>query len=265
MTHLERALTQLNEMEALATADSPVHRISARSKLLVTLLYLVTVLSFSLHALAGILLFALYPIVGSAMSGISYSRILVKSLYVLPLIAIIGLFNPLLHTEPLLSGPFVLSAGWVEFISITLRGVLAVQAVVLLISTTGFHRVCRAMQGLGLPSFLAAQILFVYRYISVLAEEALSMDRARRSRSYGRRHYSLREWGTFAGQLLQRSIARARRINMAMEARLFDGTLPQTHTDRWHWSDSLYLLIWAVLFAAGRLIDPSTLFTHIIH
>lgn len=263
MSAIDKALSQLHEVEsARRTGYGLLYTLDPRSKILVTLAYLVAVLSFSLTSLSGILLFTVYPLVGSAMAGIPYSRLLRRSLLTLPFIIFIGIFNPLLdHTPTLRAGSVVISRGWVELLSIVVRGLLSVQAVMLLIMTTGFHRVCRGLRALGIPALFTTQLLLVYRYIHVLAEEAQSMDRARRSRNYGRRNFGLHQWATFIGQLLLRTVARAERVNRAMLARGFTGGLHTLTPLRWSTSDTLFLLAWCAAFAAGRLYD----FSHIIN
>ena len=46
MNKMEKALSELGAMDELAAGDSPVHRIHAAAKLLGTVVYIVTVMSF---------------------------------------------------------------------------------------------------------------------------------------------------------------------------------------------------------------------------
>ncbi len=86
----------------MACTGSRMHSIDPRAKLIVTVIYIVAVLSFSLDSPAGIILFWVFPIIVSAMSGISYNAVFVKSLYTLPFIMFIGIFNPIFNREPML-------------------------------------------------------------------------------------------------------------------------------------------------------------------
>lgn len=256
MSKLEKAQLSLSSIERASQAASPLAMIDPRAKLLVTLMYLIVVLSFPLHATAGLILFALYPIVASTMSVTSFERIFRQSLLILPLVVFIGIFNPWVNREPAFTvGSVTVSQGWVEFASIVLRGLLSVQAVLVMIHSTDFYKLCRALTRMGIPSIFAAQLMFVYRYLFVLIDEAVSMDRARRARSYGRRHYSLRMYGIFVGQLLLRTVSRSKRIYNAMLSRGFDGSIPATGAhQRWSQRDTLFVAIWAVLFITGRLL-----------
>ena len=261
MGALEKALTELNEVERMACTGSRMHSIDPRAKLIVTVIYIVVVLSFALDSPAGIILFWMFPIIVSAMSGISYNAVFVKSLYTLPFIMFIGIFNPIFNREPMLYiGDMAISRGWVEFVSIIIRGLLSVQAVLLLIMSTGFNRLCAAMGKLGVPSIFTTQLMLLYRYIFVLLDEALSMDRARTSRSYGRKKYGLKMWGTFIGQLLLRTVERAQRIHRAMLSRGFTGKILMRGNMHWRLCDTIYVVVWCLLFAAGRFCDVSGLF-----
>ena len=261
MTALEKALTEFKEVEHASRGESVLHSLDARAKTLAVVIYIVMVLSVSLDSLQGIVLFWVFPIIACAMGGIGYGEVLKKSLYTLPFIAFIGIFNPIFQREPMLYvGDVAISRGWVEFLSIILRGLLSVQMVLVLIMTTGFYRVCRGMSRMGMPAVFTTQLLLVYRYIYVLVEEAIDMDRARKSRSYGRKGYGLKMWGTFVGQLLIRTVSRAQRIHLAMLSRGFTGELYSLVKTRWRSRDTVFIIISTILFVACRLIDVRVLF-----
>ncbi len=261
MSKLERALYELNSMERTSEQYSSLHALDARAKLLATLLFLVCVLSLPLNDLSGLILFLVYPIISCAMAGISYATVFKRSLIVLPFILFIGIFNPILDRQVAFYVNGVgITSGWISFISILIRGLVSVQAVFVLILTTGFYNLCRGMQRLGIPSLLTTQLLFVYRYIFVLLQEALSMDRARAARSFGRRSYPFRMWGIFIGQLLIRTIERSERIHRAMLSRGFTGNITGRFHSVWRIKETLYLVIWALLFALLRVYHPADFF-----
>ena len=104
----------------------------------------------------------------------------------------------------------------------------------------------------------------VYRYLEVLLQEALTMQRARQARSYGRSAFKASMWGPFVGQLLLRSIERSRRINMAMKARGFNGSLSVGMRSQWDTSATVYCLIWIPLLIALRFIDITSLLLYLI-
>lgn len=261
MSKLEKAIDELNRMERTADQCSPLHALDARVKLLVTLLFLLIVLSLPLMNLSTLILFNVYPIVCCAMAGIRYGTIFKRSLLVLPFILFIGIFNPLLDRQVVsYPGGVEITSGWITFVSILIRGLVSVQAVFVLIFTTGFYNLCRGMGHLGVPSLLITQFLFVYRYISVLLQEALNMSRAQTARSFGRKSYPVKMWGIFVGQLLIHTIERSERIHRAMLSRGFTGTIEGVSSSRWRLRETLYLLSWAILFLVLRLCHPVGIF-----
>lgn len=266
MSKLDKALYALNRLERASGQEGLLYSIDARAKLLVTLVYLVTLLSFSLGNLPGLILFAVYPIIACAMAGMSYGRVLLRSLAVLPFIVFIGIFNPVVDRQVVFQvGTVGVTAGWISFFAILVRGLLSVQAVLVLIFSTGFYNLCRGMQRMGVPALFANQLLFVYRYLFVLLEEALRMQRARDARSFGRTSYPLRMWGIFIGQLLIRTVERAERIHRAMLSRGFAGNIESCSRPEWHRRDTVYLVAWTAVFVILRIAGPAALFTTWIH
>lgn len=260
---LTQALYRLDELERADRHATPLHRIDARAKLTVTAVYLVAMLSVPLTRLSELLLFALYPVVTAAVGGLRYGALLRQSLVVVPFVAFIGLFNLFQAHEPLFHiGPISVSVGWTMFVSLLLRGLLSVQALLLLVRTTGYYRICRSLQQVGVPELLTTQLLFVHRYLCVLLRESLALAMARDARSFGRRNYPLRTWGTLICQLLLRTFDRAARIGQAMAARGFTGRIPELPGTRtaWRTADTLYTAGWSLLFVGLRFVGPERIF-----
>lgn len=230
----------------------------------VSVVYLAVMLSVPMGRLSMLLWFALYPIIASAWCGIGFGRIFLQSLYVVPLVALIGLFNPIYdRTVAFTIGDMAISTGWLSFCSIIVRGLLAMQCILILIETCGFIGICRALRHMGVPAFLTDQLQFVYRYLSVLLLEALSMRRAREARGYGRKSYPIRLWGVMIGQLFLRAVDRSERINRAMQARGFTGTLPAYRSDgrQLRPADWIYGVVMCTGIVLLRIYNLSQLFT----
>lgn len=263
-TRLERAIMSLNDRQMAAQTHSHIAGIDVRAQLVVTLLYLVALLSVPVRSAGMLIWFAVYPIVSAPLAHIAYEKLFRQSLYVLPLLVLIGIFNPIYdRTVAFMAGSVAVSNGWVSFVSVIIRGLLSVQALLLLIYVVGFNRMCSAMVALKVPRVLVTQLLMVYRYLAVLLQEALTMHRARQARGYGRDSYGASMWGSFVGQLLLRALERSRRIDMAMKARGFDGTLPVGAPHRWNTADTVYCMAWIPVFAAMRFVDLSAVMLHL--
>lgn len=258
---LQKALYALDDMERAERTSSPLHDIDPRAKLVVTTVFLITMLSVPLHRFSELLLYFAFPLAGSAMGAMRYGQLFRRSLVVLPFVALIGLFNVFYERTPVFRiGTVSITEGWIGFASILLRGLLSVQALLLLIRSTGYYRLCRSMQRMGMPSLFAAQLLFVFRYLRVLVEEALRMKQARDARGYGRSSYPLPMWGTFVGQLMIRTFDRAELVYRAMLARGFTGRIPDCtfrEQPHWRWRDSAFVALWCAAFVFIRLYGPA--------
>ena len=122
-------------------------------------------------------------------------------------------------------------------------------------AVTGIHAICAALERLGVPRALVTQLLVLYRYLFVLADEAARMDRARSLRSFGSRGRGLSLAGPFLGTLLLRTWSRAERIHLAMLSRGFTG---EFRFDRPLASGPSALLFaggWIALFVLFRAVD----------
>lgn len=120
--------------------------------------------------------------------------------------------------------------GLIRFVSILLRMWVAVQAAILLTATTRFPDLLWSLAALRVPLSLIWIIGFMYRYLFVLADEALRMVRARAARSAASKSearpsllWRSRVTGSMIGALFLRSIERSERVYAAMRSRGYDG------------------------------------------
>jgi cobalt/nickel transport system permease protein len=256
MSRLAGALQDLRALDTLATRDTPLARRDARAKLLVTLGFVVTVLSFDRYQLAALLPLALLPVVLAAQAELP-AGLLWRTLWLAsPFAVLVGLANPLLDRSPMLVLAGVeLSAGWVSFGAIVLRFGLAVSATVVLVGGTGMHALCAALARLGAPRLFTVQLLLLYRYLFVLADEAQRMSTAHGLRAVSGRHMGLGTYAGLAGHLLLRAVDRARRVHAAMLARGFDGELRLADPGRWQPGDTLFVAGWGLYLALVRAVD----------
>lgn len=257
MTRLEKTLYAINDLGRGRKGS-----ISALSLLVVTIMYLVAVLSVPLQSPQILVWLSIYPVIQSEASGLGYGFILKKSLWLVPLFVLIGIFNPFLDSAPAFTvGDITISQGWVSFVSIIIRGLLAIQAALILAFSSGFYDVCHSLRHLGCPKILIVQLMFTYRYMGVIVEEALNMDRARKARGFGRKKYPLRMWGRLVGQLLLRSYDRAGNIHKAMLARGFNGSIPASRPHNLDKKSLAFILIWTAAIAVLRFVNLSSLLT----
>ncbi|MHC1729496.1 MAG: cobalt ECF transporter T component CbiQ [Syntrophobacteraceae bacterium] len=256
MAKIESSILDLTYLDTLSYQDTPVHRLDPRVKLLTTMLFIVCVLSFNKHELSALIPFVIYPVVLIALGNLPAGYLLKKVLLAAPFAFLIGIFNPLLDRAVLIHlGPIEVSGGWVSFASIMIRFVLTVSAALILIASTGFNSVCMALEKMGVPSGFAVQLLFLYRYIFVLTDEALRMVRARSLRSFGGKGMGLKVFSSMIGQLLLRTLDRAQRIHLAMKCRGFDGEIRVMRPLKISGRDIAFLMGCSALFLFLRFYD----------
>lgn len=251
---------EVGRMDELGRLDTPVHRLDARAKAVTTVLFVGFAMSFPRYDVSALMPLFLYPFVLMSIGRIPARDLFRKILVAAPFAIVMGLFNPLLDHTPVASiGPFVLSGGWLSFASILVRFVLTVSAALVLVACTGMNRLCAGLERLGLPRVFAVQLLFLYRYLFVVADEGLRMTRSMDLRSGGR-PLRLRVYGSAVGCLLLRSMARADRVYRAMVSRGFDGeirTLDRTSLKR---ADLLFVCGWTAFFVVARTWNLADLF-----
>ncbi|MBU4318497.1 MAG: cobalt ECF transporter T component CbiQ [Proteobacteria bacterium] len=256
MLKIDQTLFDLGRMDTLAMGDSPLHRLDPRAKLLTTLIFIVSVVSFGKYELSAMVPFFIYPLVQIAAGGLPLPYLLRKVMIVAPFAIFIGIFNPMLDREILLSlGTFHISGGWISYLSILMRFALTVLAALTLIALTGFSTVCLALEKLGMPQPFVVQLLFLYRYIFVLTEEAARLVRARSLRVFDSRGLGFKPFISLVGHLLLRTLDRAQRVHLAMHCRGFDGRIPILRPMRFGWPEIRYVVAWAVLFGLMRFYN----------
>ncbi|MHB9098391.1 MAG: cobalt ECF transporter T component CbiQ [Syntrophales bacterium] len=217
----------IGRLDRLSYQETWIHRLDPRAKVIATMLYLTTVISFPKYEVAALVPFFLFPVLLMTLGEIPVLFIVKKVLLVSPFAIFIGIFNPFLDTRTaIVIAGVPVSAGLLSFFAILLKFALTVSATLLLIATTSFPGVCHALRRLGFPSLFVSQLLFLYRYLFVLLEEAMRIIRARDMRSFGRRGAGMRVYARLVGILFLRTVDRAERIYDAMLSRGFRGDIP---------------------------------------
>ena len=256
MVDVAARLFDIGLMDALAHQETSVHRVDPRAKLITTTLFVGVVLSFGKYHVTPLTPFLLYPVFLIAAGRIPLAYLLKKTAYVAPFAVVVGIFNPLLDTAPMVAaGPIAISGGWISFGAILLRFFLTVITTLALLAVTGLYPLLFAAEQLGAPRVLTLQLMFFYRYLFVLANETLRSLRARSLRMVGDHTGGLTGFGSMVGQLLLRTLDRAERISRAMYARGFDGAVHLAKPQRFGVQDALFVLAWGGLFVLCRVIN----------
>ena len=261
MLAIDGSLLDFKQLDLLAMRQTAVHRLDPRAKVLTTLCYILCVVSFGRYEISAMLPFLVYPAALIASGDLPFGYILRKVLFVIPFALLIGIFNPVFDRQVVMQlGALEIWGGWFSFISILIRAILTAGIAITLVAVTGFPAICEALEKLGMPKVLAVQLLFLYRYIFVLTDEAVRTARALQLRTFGRRGPGLRQFGALVGHLLLRTWSRAERIHMAMLARGFSGELHTARRQsRFGGKDILFMGGWISLFILFRLYNAPKL------
>lgn len=256
MSLLEKNIHDVRSLDLLAQREGWIYQLDPRSKLITTIIFILTVVSVDKYAIASLLPFLIYPAVLVAIADLPAGYFLKKIILVSPFAILVGLFNPLLDRDILLYiGPLGISGGWISLVSILIRFCLTVGTALILIAVTSFAGICFALEKLRVPKVFVNQLLFLYRYIFVLADEAVRMNRARILRSVGTRKPGLKTFSSLVGNLLLKATDRAERIHLAMRCRGFDGSIRMMRRTRFRTGDAAFIVGWSSLFIFFRLYN----------
>ena len=249
MNKAEKAYKTLNEIEELASGNSLIHKLDALSKLLITIIYILFVMSFPRYNFSYLLIMALYPYIMFKLSNHSILKAIYKMRFILPLIIFVGIFNPIFDKRPFIS---FITYGWLAFFVMILKGLLTLLASYSLISTTKIDDICAALRSIRVPEILVTNILLTYRYISVLIKEVSTMLNAYKLRAPKEKGIVYKAWGSFIGSLILRSMDKAKEIYEAMELRGFNGEFYYAKKTKIKRIDLLFITITILFFIISR-------------
>ena len=260
MASMADSLQDIRVLDELGDMNTIIHKINPLSKLIVTLFYLLTVLSFNKYATSAILPLVLYPVLLISLANLPVLSILKRVLIVIPLIIGISLFNPILDQRPLLSlGHIIITYGWISFTSILLKSILTIIASLILIAITGMTNLSIALRMLKIPKIVVLQLLLTYRYIEVLMEEVILITTAYALRAPQTKGIQIKDLGPLLGQLLLRTIERGQSVYYAMCCRGFIGEYHSGNKFKLANKDITYILLWGLYFLFVRHINISRL------
>lgn len=253
MASFAASLLDLREMDRIALRKTALHRLDPRAKMVAAACYLVVLGSFPRLEVSSLLPLTIFPVALAIFGEVPFGLPLRKILLGLPFILILGAFFPVIDSVVVMRiGEVNISAGWLAYCSLLLRGILALATATLLVAVTGFGHACAGLDRLGLPRIFVQQLLFLYRFIFVVGEEIQRSLLARDLRSHGR-PITWREFPSFTGHLLLRSWERAERVHAAMLARGFHGVLPARQDASSGWVAWLFVVGWSCFFLTCRL------------
>jgi len=248
-------------LDPYARQDSPLHRLDARPKLVLTLAAVVLI---AVEPQPGALFVAAWMaavLVLARTAGIPLDYLLLRSAVVVPFAGFAAFSLALTTPAPeafwqwgrlALTEPGLRRAS-----ALLLRSWIAVSLMIILVNTCPFDRLLRALRSLGLPGLFVLLLSFLYRYLYLLWDEIERLHRARNVRYYGGRWRSQAALaGNLAAALFLRSYERAERVQKAMAARGWTGEVEAAPASPWSRRDA------AVVAAGGFLLVLLWLIRH---
>lgn len=256
MSNITDSIYNIRFLDELSARKNIISHLNPIVKLIVTVIYLVTVLSFGKYEIAGLLPYVFYPMIIFVLSDLPFFPIFKRSLIAMPFVIGLGIFNPLFDTRTyaIMSGIHI-SGGWISFAALIIKCSLTVMAALLLISTTGIEKISSALRKLLIPKVFVTQLLLTYRYISVLLEEVARITKAYHLRAPMEKGVSFRAAGSLLGQMLLRAFDRANRVYNAMVLRGFNGEYTFGADNRITIGSIIYMVLWSLFFITARFIN----------
>ena len=265
MFNFVESVNQLRSIEDLSKKDSLIKRINPLTKLIVTIIYIMIVVSMNKYEITSLYPFMFYQIFLLYFCDVPLKLFFNMILIGLPLVLGIGVFNIFFNREVYLSlGIISITYGMISFVSLFIKGCLTITAGVLLICTTHVEDLAKSLRKIYVPKIITNQIVFMYRYIFVLIESVYQVNNAYMLRAPDQKGINIKLWGPLLGQILLRSFDKAEKIYNAMLLRGFDGEYITYMDKKLGLLDFCYLVSWCLLFILIKNVNMPLLIGNIV-
>ena len=214
MGDLSKAIYNIRKIDELGKEDTIIHKINPMIKIIVTLAYVIKVLSIKEFLFADIIVILAYSIFIFIFAKIPVNIILRKLIFVLPVVLGVITINLIIDFS---YKEIIYSLLLLFKCTFSLIGTLQ------LLATTTINDLALAMKKLKVPKVLISTLLMIYRYILVLMEEGYRIKSAYQLRTMGKKSMTISDWGIIMGRLLLRTIDRSEQVYSAMIMRGFHG------------------------------------------
>lgn len=242
--------------------DSFIHRLDPRTKLLGSLAFILAVV---LTTPGNWRLYAVYLCVITGLlllSRLPLGHILKRSLVIFPFVIMVAVFAPFFKQGQVAAscdiGPWQIAVtyeGLAVLVNVTVKSWLCMLCLIVLSSSTKFEELLRGMYRLKVPQVFVLITSFMYRYMFVLADQAMRMQMARDSRNFGMKRSNIfRTLGNMVGMLFIRSYERAERIYSAMLSRGYNGEINGVNKLKFERPDAYFALSLCLLLVCPAIL-----------
>lgn len=251
MNKIDNAIKTVHHMDSQANQKGYLNRIHPLAKLLITIIYIISLTSIDKYNLVMTLAMSIYLILVSIIGDLSIKKALKSLKVVLLLLVILGIANPILdRTIITYIGIVPITTGMISMCTLLLKGIFAILASYFLILTTSIEEICYALKMIHMPNILITVIMLIYRYIIVFLKEVQRIWTAYQMRAPKQKGAHYKAWGSLIGSLMLRSIDRAQVVYESMELRGFDPDtffVKKEKVDKKSWGYFLLMLILLII------------------
>ena len=247
MNRLKQARYEFVQIEQESQYNRWMNRLHPLIKFLLTIFYIVLVVSYPRYDIFGLLGMILYPIVLFMIGEIPFLKCIKRQKAAFFLILAVGIWNPLFDRTVLAEvGTVQITGGMISMLTLMLKGMFSVLVVYLFVVTTSIEKICYAMRLLHIPKVIVTVILLIYRYLTLLLSEAQQMMEAYALRAPKQKGLHYKVWGSLIGQFLLRSIDRASEVYESMCLRGYCGEFEYEKEEKIQCRDWIYFVFWVV-------------------
>lgn len=255
MSKLRQAVADIHVSDNTDSTQAEGRRLHPLSRLLITLLYIGTVISFPNDNVMGIAAMGLYLLVQAVWHGISVRAVFLHVWPVFLVTGAVGAADLALDREvSAVFGSIVVTHGMLSMVTLMMKGLFCVAASYLLTVAASIRQICYALRLLHVPEEIVSVVMLMHRYLIVCLKEVERMQQAYRLRAPNQKGLRFRSWGSFVGLLLLRSMDRAQEVYESMELRGFCGRVEgSSFRSRAVFADVLAVLFWGSVFFLLRV------------
>lgn len=248
MSKVNQAIREIHHIDDQTLARDRMKSIHPVAKLLVTVVYMVFVVSHKKYDIGGMLPLVIYPLVMMILLDISISRGIKRLKVAFFFVFMMGIANVFFDKQVLFTFAGIsVTGGMISMITLWIKALFTVAAVYILMEITSMVSICYALCNLKVPKVLVTAFMLTYRYLVLMLKEVDRVMTAYSMRAPGQKGVHMKAWGSLAGNMLLRTIDRGQRVYECMVMRGFDGAFYLQEKIETLTPSVLYVGVWCVV------------------
>lgn len=245
---------EIHYLDISPSLDRKINKIHPLAKLIVTLWYLILVISVPKYEITDALLLSIYPIAIISMNRLPFMRSIKNLWPIIAVLMLIGLANPILDRNNIAEiGTLQISGGFISMITLFVKGLLTFSASFILIYTTPIEEICYSLRLIKVPTVIVTTVMLIYRYLIFMLKELERIGTSYSLRAPNQKGIQYKAWGSLVGSFLLRSIDRAQIVFESMTLRGFQGEFHLKGSKAFGYDSLVFVLFWILLTATVYL------------